>query len=185
VYRVGLALFLFFLSLFSIYEYAVQFIGESQLEFFIERIYDNESYNIRVPIWINVIDYVLTHPKVLLFGVGPDVSIRESKIRFFDQLFSYRGLREQAVDSNYLTFILNYGIVLSALFFYKITSVLWVSFGSILNNKLYRYLLVFPVLSWLIIGITQLHGISKPGFLIIFYVAISGSLLPKPIAAAS
>lgn len=184
-YRVGVTLFLFAFSLIGVYKYAVQLIGESQLEYFIERIYDNESYSIRVPIWINVIEYTFTNPKVLLFGIGPDISIREANLNFFDQLFTYRGLREYAVDSNYFTFLLNYGIILSILFFYKIISILMKSYRGIFKDRVYCYLLIFPVIAWLIISVTQLHGISKPAFLIIYYIAISDKLSLQTISKFS
>ena len=143
---------------------------------FLERVNENDSYNARVPIWINVLEYVVTNPKVFLIGIGPDISIRQPEAHFFDKLFSNMGIREYAVDSNYLTFLLNYGLILTLFFVSRIIVILRISFNKNYNEKTKNYL-VYPILVWLLMGFTQLHGISKPSFLLIFYMAIAFKFL--------
>jgi hypothetical protein len=161
----------FFIMIF--YNFIIENLDEKQVMFFFDRIYDKQSYNSRIPIWINVIEYTIMNPKVIFFGIGPDLSIRESNAIFFDKLFSNQGSREQAVDSNYLTFILNYGIILSSFLFINIILIIKKALNKIKDDILFRLLFIFPIISWLIISITQLHGVSKPAFLIIFYLALS------------
>jgi hypothetical protein len=161
---------------FSSYNLIVDALGEEQLMLFLERVNENGSYNARIPIWNNVLQYIYINPKVLLIGIGPDMSIRLSDAHFFDKLFSNQGIREYAVDSNYLTFLLNYGLILTLFFVSRIIAVLGISFKKNYTQFTKNYL-VYPILVWLIMGFTQLHGISKPGFLLIFYMAIGFKFL--------
>ena len=164
--------------LFSSYSLIINAVGENQLMLFLERVNENDSYNARVPIWINVLEYVVTNPKVFLIGIGPDISIRQPEAHFFDKLFSNMGIREYAVDSNYLTFLLNYGLILTLFFVSRIIVILSISFNKNYNEKTKNYL-VYPILVWLLMGFTQLHGISKPAFLLIFYMAVGYNFINK------
>jgi O-antigen ligase len=161
---------------FSSYSLIVDTLGEEQFMLFIERVNENDSYNARVPIWKNVFEYVVTNPKVFLIGIGPDVSIRLGEAPFFDKLFSNMGIREYAVDSNYLTFLLNYGLILTVFFVSRIVVILRIAFNKNYYQKTKNYL-VYPILVWLLMGFTQLHGISKPAFLLIFYMAVGYNFL--------
>ena len=164
--------------LFSFYNIIINAVGENQFMLFLDRVNENDSYNARVPIWNNVFEYVVTNPKVFLIGIGPDISIRQPEAHFFDKLFSNMGIREYAVDSNYLTFLLNYGLILTFFFISRIVVILRISFNKKYNQKTKNYL-VYPILVWLLMGFTQLHGISKPGFLLIFYMAVGYNFINK------
>jgi len=164
--------------LFSFYNLIINAVGENQLTLFLDRVNENDSYNARLPIWNNVFEYVVTNPKVFLFGIGPDISIRQPETHFFDKLFSNMGVREYAVDSNYLTFLLNYGLILTLFFVSRIVVLLRIAFNKNYYQKTKNYL-VYPILVWLLMGFTQLHGISKPGFLLIFYMAVGYNFINK------
>ena len=149
-----------------------QIISAGQLNLFYDRFGNNRSFDLRLGVWSNVVLELFNNPHMFLIGLGPDVSIRNAGTPFFQNLFRAGGIQQGSVDSGFLFYVINYGVIITTIIiltFYKTL----VTIHKRFKREPFLYaLLFFPVLCWFVMSFTQQHGISKPAFLIIHYFAI-------------
>jgi O-antigen ligase len=151
----------------------------AQILLLVARLGQHESLLLRLPVWLNVIHYLLETPRALLFGIGPDASVRLlDKTSFVWRLFLGGGTQQGAVDNGYLFILLNYGVL---------AFLLLMSMVGRLAFRLTRMLMhrVDPlalepwlwIVTWAAISLTQQHGVDKTALLFVQGFALA-ALLP-------
>lgn len=151
---------------------------------FVAKFSDATSFLVRLTVWERVVRFMAESPGSFVFGLGPDISIRNATDEQIMSLFTVDTGTEGAVDSGYLYVLLNYGTVVFSLFLYIFFSTLrglWRLKDQVNNDasKLMIRAIQYAILAWLIMGVTQQHGVSKPVYIIIQLVAVAHLLIAE------
>lgn len=150
-----------------------------QLQLLRERVDDTTSFDLRVAVWRNVVQYLAQTPKVFLLGLGPDISIRTPELPVLRELFLGAGVQQEAVDSGYLYGALNFGIPALVAALLMALVVLWRLSRRLLRRADPLALAVWvTMVAWLAMCVTQQHGISKPVFFLAQALALGERLTP-------
>lgn len=153
---------------------------DAQLQLLLGRTSDSTSFSERLSLWPNVLRYVLNTPHVAFLGLGPDVSIRLHDHPLLQSITRGGGVQQEAVDSGYLYVLLNYGLLVFGLVlliaFTLLTDLIPAAAGR--RNFLAATLLCL-VITWAVMSITQMHGVSKPAFMLMQLLALV-ECVPRP-----
>jgi hypothetical protein len=145
-----------------------------QIELLLERTGERDSLLLRLGVWRNVVDLVLHDPRVLLVGLGPDVSIRDPDVPALQRLFLGGGVQQQSVDSGYLAVWLDYGTPTFVAAVLIPIAALWRLTRHLLAKPDALALALWgPLAAWLLMAVTQVHGISKPVLFLVTLVALA------------
>jgi O-Antigen ligase len=151
-------------------------VPQSQLQAALERAQNSSSLLERFSIYENVSHFLIQRPSVLVTGLGPEVVTRLPYEPEVEQILKNPvvGRFEGAVDSSYISGLVEYGLFVCLLFWF-------VTFRT--ARQLYRTYRARPdmltmavavaISAWMLIGLTQLTGISKPTWLLIQLFAVA------------
>jgi hypothetical protein len=171
--RVSAALAVIFGVLFLGYLLIREVMSAGQFLLFFARFGEGASFWERTAVWRGVGDYLITSPHALYLGLGPDVSIRRMDHPLFQRLFAGGGRQQGAVDSGFLYVVLNYG-----LFVLLLGLGMTIGAWRYLTRALLRNIdplalsLWLSITVWLIMEISQQHGVSKPALMIVQVIAL-------------
>ena len=153
-------------------------IGEDQWLIALERIGNMESLETRLQIFEGALKQLLSSPKMFLVGIGPDMTVRmgDSGYAAIDSLLinPATGIVEGAIDSTYLTVLVEYGVPFGALLFaftIKTITMLHCASRQTDENDLLLKSLMAIVLWWMVVALGQTSGTSKPTWLIVQIIA--------------
>jgi hypothetical protein len=151
----------------------------AQLQLLLGRASDNASFLERLNVWRNVVNYVLDAPHVALIGLGPDASIRLHDHPLLQSITRAGGLQQEAVDSGYMYLLLNYGFVVLGLVLVVACTLVADLLPAALTRRDFLAATVLCLLAtWAVMSITQMHGVSKPAFMLMQLIAI-GDIVPR------
>jgi hypothetical protein len=132
-------------------------ISPRQLFLFLERIQGADSLFIRFETWASVLDAVASSPHALLIGLGPDASTRAGGVAFLE---IFRG--EQAADNQWMFILLNYGVVILALYLRYFASGMWLLYQERRSShRLLVVMLLMSFVTWQVVGVGQQLGAVK------------------------
>jgi O-antigen ligase len=164
----------------------------SQVALLAGRIGQSESLHLRLAVWQNVGRYLLDSPKTLLLGLGPDYTTRVVSDPLVQRLLSGASVQQQAVDSGYLYAIVNFGLPAVLLVATGVGIVLWRLAGRLRRSRpeaVPALILIGAIAVWLVMALTQQHGVSKPVLAFVQAVALAEILtrrltpsLRRPVA---
>lgn len=138
----------------------------------INYINDNSFYSLntgsisaRLTVFSNLLSYYIFNPMKLLTGNGPDSIIRGSNPGFGDVLWGGYG-EEGAIDSTYLSYLFDYGIIFLVAYLYfickQLSAMLFIFRNSILTEERNLSILLFSIIIFIAItGLTQSLGTNK------------------------
>ncbi|MDX2180561.1 MAG: O-antigen ligase family protein [Bryobacteraceae bacterium] len=149
---------------------------ENQLNVYLDRTTDPESLRLRAAVWSNVIPFVFSEPSLILFGMGPDASIRLSRTDKVMALYATGRTLEGALDNSYLYLLFDYGVPVTIVLLVlgaRAIRLTWRSgMGSIERMDLEAFL--FGILAVVaVMGLTQQYAASKAGFYFIQAIAMA------------
>lgn len=153
-------------------------VGEGQWESAVERLSDLESLKIRLQIVQGVAEYVVSSPKVLLVGLGPDVTTRMagSGNPVIEMMLTnpVTGSVEGAIDSTYVTMLVEYGgLFVAAVLVVAVQTLRDLSRYTSKHQGTVARALRAIVLWWMVVGLAQATGTSKMAWAIVQVVAVS------------
>jgi O-antigen ligase len=146
----------------------------AQLQLLLGRASDNTSFLERLTVWHNVLAYIVNAPHAALVGLGPDTSIRLHDHPLLQDLFRGGGVQQEAVDSGYLYVLLNYGgFAFGLVCLIALAVVADLVPAALVHRDLLGALLLCLVVTWAVMSITQMHGVSKPAFMLMQLLALA------------
>lgn len=181
--RVGLATLAVLGVLLIGYGALREVMSPAQLLLFLTRFGEGESFWARTAVWRKVGDFLIATPHPLYLGLGPDTSIRRPDHPLYQQLFFGGGVQQGAVDSGFLYVVLNYG-----LFVLLISVAIVLRTWNYLTGQLLRRIdplalsLWLSIVVWMVMEITQQHGVAKPALMIVQVLAIVHASWDRPIS---
>ena len=155
-------------------------ISEDQLQASWERAQNNATLFERFAIYGNAVAFGRDHPRWLLMGLGPDAITRllnEPQIQMIlanPENNNYEG----AIDSSYVSSLLEYGAIVCLLFLFVVFRTfrqLWKAFR--VNKDGLALTLGIAIGTWMLMGVTQLTGTSKPTWLLVQLLAMAHVLI--------
>jgi len=159
-----------------------QVMPPGQLLLLLARTGQSESLQLRFGVWDNIWTHLMEMPFAVIFGLGPDYTTRMVADPQVQQLFFAMGTQQQAVDSGYLYGVLNYGLPVAAVLVLTIVTImigLTLVSATRRSNAAIAFVILGGMVVWLIMAITQQHGVSKPVFALVQLVAIGELLLQQ------
>jgi O-antigen ligase len=150
-----------------------QLLPVEQIQLLVARPSSGESLRERIIVWRNVINVITNHARVLLIGVGPDLSVRAA-LPILQSSFNGGGREPWAVDNDYLYLLLNYG-----LFVFVLIASIIVRAQVALTRLLWRKTdpVVLDLWLWLaclwVMSVTQQFAVSKPTAIMVQVIAMT------------
>ena len=142
---------------------------------------ETDSLKLRMTVISSSFEVLLQYPERIIFGFGPDASIRVSNTVTEAARWSGVGT-EGAIDSAYMTFLFEYGLMFIALFLLFGVHALVRLFRRIKQSPQLQpvFITLFLVLVFVYISaITQVIGTSKVAWVIVQIFALTGICLSR------
>ena len=142
---------------------------------------ETESLNLRLTVIASSIEVLLQNPERVVFGFGPDASTRVGNTVMEAARSSGAGV-EGAIDSAYMTFIFEYGLIFFVLFALYGVHALVRLYRRIKQNPQLQSILIalFLVIAFVYIAaIAQVIGTSKVAWVLVQIFALTGICLSR------
>jgi hypothetical protein len=139
-------------------------------------VFDTGSFNLRLSVYESTLNVLSQNPERLLFGFGPDSSTLLSG-EIIESAKTSRSTIEGAIDSAYMTFLFEYGVIFVILFVIYCIHTIVRLFKNLKRNHEYQsvHITLLVVFTYVLVAsISQVIGTSKVAWIVIQMFALSG-----------
>jgi len=162
------------------------FLVSEQLTALSDRLTGGESFAQRMTIYRNAVQEMLSDEKLLVLGLGPDTIVRSPQLPRVSRILTdpLTGLSEGALDSTFLTVLVEFGLVAFMALGSLVAFTMWLLFAkrSVLPVDIY-WAIAGGMAVWLLTASTQYMGWSKTSWLFAELVAMAHFLTRSRLSA--